>query len=81
MVVPVEARRWEKEANPFFHRHREVISMSGVSPAKRLIPSCQEKPLSEFSEVTVPQTDTGGRGENPKARERTLVKELGKMTP
>ena len=31
--------------------------------------------------ATVPQTDTGGRGEDPKARERTLAKELGKMTP
>jgi hypothetical protein len=31
--------------------------------------------------VTVPQTDSGGRGEYPKARERTLVKELGKLTP
>jgi hypothetical protein len=29
--------------------------------------------------VTVPQTDTGRRGEYPKALERTLVKELGKM--
>ena len=31
--------------------------------------------------VTVPQTDTGGRGEDPKALERTHPKELGKMTP
>ena len=31
--------------------------------------------------VPVPQTDTGGREENSKARGRTLVKELGKMTP
>ena len=31
--------------------------------------------------VTVPQTDSGGRGEYPKALERTLLKELGKMTP
>jgi hypothetical protein len=31
--------------------------------------------------VTVPETDTGGRGENPKALERTLLKELGKLTP
>ena len=30
--------------------------------------------------VPVPQTDTGRRGENPKMIERTLVKELGKMT-
>ena len=31
--------------------------------------------------MPVPQTDTGGRGENPKTSGRTLVKELGKMTP
>ena len=31
--------------------------------------------------MTVPQTDTGRRGENPKASERKVVKELGKMTP
>ena len=31
--------------------------------------------------VTVPKTDTGGWGEYPKALERTLVKELGKLTP
>ena len=31
--------------------------------------------------TTVPQTDTGGLGENPKALERTRVKELGKLTP
>ncbi len=29
----------------------------------------------------VPQSDTGVRGENPKAFGRTLVKELGKLTP
>ena len=30
---------------------------------------------------SVPQTDSGGRGENPEALERTLVKELGKLPP
>ena len=29
----------------------------------------------------VPQTDTGGQGEDPKAGGRSVVKELGKMTP
>ena len=29
----------------------------------------------------VPRTDTGGQGEYPKVSERTMVKELGKMTP
>ena len=32
-------------------------------------------------EVSVPQTDSGGRGENPKALERTLVKELCNLPP
>ena len=40
----------------------------------------QEKALV-IVRVPVPQTDAGGRGENPKTNERTLVKELGKMTP
>jgi len=48
--------------------------------AKWPFPCCQEKLLGSHT-VPVPQTDTGRQGENPKARERTLVKELGKMTP
>jgi hypothetical protein len=31
--------------------------------------------------VPVPQTDTGRRGEYPQVLGKTLVKELGKMTP
>ncbi len=31
--------------------------------------------------LSVPQTDTGARDEYSKALERTLEKELGKMTP
>ena len=30
---------------------------------------------------TVPQSDTGRQGENPKALERTRVKELGNIAP
>ena len=41
----------------------------------------RKAPAELTSVVTVPQTDTGGRGEYPKAHERTLLKELGKMTP
>ena len=37
--------------------------------------------VESTADATVPQTDTGGRGEYPKALERTLPKELGKMTP
>ena len=31
--------------------------------------------------LSVPQTNSGGRGEYPKALERTLPKELGKILP
>ena len=31
--------------------------------------------------MPVPRTNTGGQGENHKESERTMVKELGKMTP
>ena len=41
----------------------------------------RKAPVELTAVVTVPQTDTGGRGEDPKALERTLLKELGKMTP
>ena len=46
-----------------------------------LSPCCREKPLSDETQLSVPQTDTGGRGENPKVIGRTLVKELGNMDP
>ncbi len=39
-----------------------------------------EKPLARLA-PTVPQTDTGRRAEDAKARERTTAKELGKLAP
>ena len=39
------------------------------------------KAAKHMVKVPVPQTDAGGRGENPKTNGRTLVKELCKMTP
>ena len=44
-------------------------------------PGCQEKPLSDEAVVPVPQTDSGRWVENTKGIGRTLVKELGKITP
>ena len=41
----------------------------------------RKAPAELITVVTVPQSDTGRRGEYPKALETTLVKELGKMTP
>ena len=50
----------------------------GLTPTGRTIR--HEKPLAS-DPLTVPQTDTGRRVEDTKARERTLVKELGNLTP
>ena len=47
---------------------------------KLLNPHWREKLLLS-EEVPVPQTDTGSWEENSKVSERTIVKELGKMTP
>ncbi len=52
----------------------------GNSFLESLISHCREKPLARKL-VPVPQTDTGSQDENSKVSERTLVKELGKMTP
>ena len=41
----------------------------------------RKAPVELTAVVPVPQTNTGGRGEYPKALERTQPKELGKMTP
>ena len=53
---------------------------SEIIVAKFLKSHCQEKLLVR-NKLPVPQTDTGSRGEYPQVSERTLVKELGKMTP
>ena len=67
-------------ANPHSHstlrRDDESFKLT-----KWLIPGFQEKPLSFRQQVTVPQTNSGGRAENAQAIEITLVKELGKITP
>ncbi len=39
------------------------------------------KPSKLMAVLPVPQTDTGRQVENTKVFERTLVKELGKLTP
>ncbi len=44
-------------------------------------PNFQEKLLGLNIKMPVPKTDTGGQEDNSKVIERTMVKELGKMTP
>ena len=46
-----------------------------------LMPGCQEKLLNVECKVTVPKPTQVGGVEYTKARERKVVKELGKLTP
>ena len=63
-------------------RKRREVKRRAPSAQKLRNPRLPRKAPAERTTVgTVPETDTGGRGENPKALERTLLKELGKMTP
>ncbi len=39
------------------------------------------KPAKGVLRQSVPETDSGGRGEKPKVLETTREKELGKLTP
>ena len=57
-----------------------AVTGSEIRVANWLIPHCQEKLLLR-EPVPVPQTDTGRQVENTKASEKTIVKELGKITP
>jgi hypothetical protein len=68
------------QENPWGHPRAWVTRKRGlrVKPTGRTIRP--EKPLAREA-VTVPHTDTGRQVEDTKARERTLVKELGNLTP
>src|SRR5690349_1641156 len=52
---------------------------TAFDPEVRLISATKSPPWTKPRPV--PQSDTGVLGEHPKAFGRTLVKELGKMTP
>jgi hypothetical protein len=59
--------------------HTEVVDRASL-----LVKSLNEVPRKATKlqlHATVPQTDTGARDEYSQALERTLEKELGKLTP
>ena len=57
---------------------REVMSKASAEVIDPTLPRKAAGCVDRL--VTVPQTDSGGQVENTKALERTLVKELGKLT-
>ena len=60
---------------------RKAKLRRGVDQGNEVLESTPARKAAKYSEVPVPQTDTGRREENSKTNGRTLVKELGKMTP
>ena len=57
------------------------VPQGGQHSIWKSVKGAATKSLLGTTERPVPQSDTGVLGEHPKAFGRTLVKELGKMTP
>ena len=57
----------------------EAVTRSETEVAKHSMPMPGKAAMAPHAPV--PETDTGGQGENPKADGRSIVKELGKMAP
>ena len=67
---------------------REAVGKSAAESRRpgqdlesEVIGKSSKKNLGSIARSDRTKTDTGRRGEYPKALERTFVKELGKMTP
>ena len=58
-------------------RKSREVDRKGVGKSRYHVP--RKAAMARYTPV--PKTDTGGWGENPKADGRSIVKELGKMTP
>ena len=59
----------------------KVALLMGSEKSNEAFESTLARKAAKFLKVPVPQTDTGRREENSKTNGRTLVKELGKITP
>ena len=58
-----------------------TIALMGSENSNEAGESTLARKAAKCFEVPVPQSDTGRREENSKTNGRTLVKELGKITP
>ena len=80
MLLEIHVQAVRKKMSQMLVFRFQAVMRSEIKVAKVMMSHCQEKLLARTI-LPVPQTDTGRKGENPKAREKTLVKELGKMNP
>ena len=58
-----------------------VENPDAAAQAKAVSSKFVPRKADRYTKVPVPQTDTGRRDEYSQARERTTVKELGKIAP
>ena len=72
----MQAREGRRRKNPVSTRRRDAERKRVAKHVSRV-----PRKAAIVHTVPVPETDTGGRGENPKAGGRSIVKELGKMAP
>ena len=75
--IPVQARYQIRWKNRVSMGRRDAERNKVAKPTS----SHWREKLLVNPKAPVPETDAGGRGENPETNGRTLVKELGKMTP
>ena len=78
MVEPVQAVRLV--CSEVRRPEGQAVMGREIQVSKHVNSGWREKLLRK-DRVPVPQTDAGGREENSETNGRTLVKELGKMTP
>ena len=57
----------------------EDVTRTETQVGKHTEPAPGKAAMAPYAPV--PETDTGGQGENPQADGRSIVKELGKMAP
>ena len=80
MLLEIHVQAVRKKMSQMLVFRFQAVMRSEIKVAKVMMSHCQEKLLARDG-APVPQTDTGSRVENTQVSERTLVKELGKMTP
>ncbi len=79
MLLEIHVQAVRKKMSQMLVFRFQAVMRSEIKVAKVMMSHCQEKLLARTI-LPVPQTDTGSRVENTQVSERTLVKELGKMT-
>ena len=80
MLLEIHVQAVRKKMSQMLVFSFQAVMRSEIKVAKVMMSHCQDK-LLDRTILLVQQTDTGRRVENTQVSERTLVQDLGKMTP